>query len=89
MITITSVKIETELGQLGLKNQQGQCIDEATQHPLGNKAHLICKTQIAPEDLQQARDQPSHHQVLNAQTRPPGFTGGHKTCHQQGGRTGS
>ena len=85
MVTISSVKVETELGQLGLKNQQSQRINEAAQHPLGNKAHLIGKTQIPPEDLQQTRHQPRHHQVLDPQAWPPGFTGGHKACHQQGG----
>ena len=88
MVSISSVKVETELGQLGLKNQQGKRIDEAAQHPLGNKAHLIGKTQIPPKNLQQTRHQPSHHQVLDTQACPPGFTGGHKTCHQQGSGAG-
>ena len=83
MIGIPSMEIETELGQLGLKNQKGQRIDEPAQHALRHEAHLISQTQISPEDLQHPCHQTGHHQVLNPHTWPACLTGCHKPCHQE------
>ena len=84
MITISSVKVQTELGQLRLENQQRQGIDEAAEHALRHKTHLIGQPQVAPEDLQHTGHQTSHHQILHAQSSAAGLTRGHKSRHQKG-----
>ena len=84
MIGLSSVKIQTELGQLRLKNQQCQGIDEATEHTLRHKTHLIGQPHVAPEDLKHTGHQTSHHQILHAQAGSTGLTRGHKSRHQEG-----
>ena len=35
------MQVDAKARQLGLENQQGQCIHEAAEHPLGHEAHLM------------------------------------------------
>ena len=84
-LRFTEMKIDAELGQLSLENQQCKSIHEATENTQRHETHLIGQAQPAPQQLQEACDDPRHKQISHPQSGPPGFTCCHKAGHQQGG----